>query len=127
MSDSECGASGRTQLQELCTVVSVMPYMLTSWAPSPTVRCHCATNDGLSASPPRTTKRIVSAAPVLAIAGSMTDTADGVCESTVIRSRRTSSANDSGSRVTHDGTTTNRPPCSKQPKISQTEKSNEHE
>ncbi|SKV67106.1 Uncharacterised protein [Mycobacteroides abscessus subsp. massiliense] len=52
------------------------------------------------------------------------DTADGVCVSTVTCSRTSSSWNSCGERATVSGTTTSRPPCSRAPQISHTEKSN---
>ncbi|GAA3236530.1 hypothetical protein GCM10010468_70840 [Actinocorallia longicatena] len=79
-----------------CTVVSVIPYMLTSRGPAP-VR-QPATRDGSSASPPNTTSRTDGGGP--AWTAWSWEKPDGVWLRTVTPSRSTSRANSSGLRDT---------------------------
>ncbi len=127
MSDSAVRtSSARSNRHEACTVVSVMPYMFTSWVRSPTAEYQRSTRLRSNASPANSTYRMCSVASGRAArAGSMTVSADGVWLSTVTRSRAHSSANSSGSQVVSRGTTTSFPPCSRHPNISYMDTSNE--
>src|SRR5215469_3313824 len=82
-----------------------------------------------SASPPKITyRKLWSEGSVLASTNGVNwRKAEGVWFSTVTRSRRSSSANASGERLTQYGTTTTFPPNSSAPQTSQTEKSKAQE
>ena len=112
-----------------CTVVSVMPYMLTScgrW--SPYRPNHPASWLKTRASPPKTTRRSDgSGAACAASADARWPKALGVWFSTVTPSCRSSVWKSAGEREVSYGTTTRRPPYSSAPHISHTEKSNANE
>ncbi len=109
-----------------CTVVSVIPYMLTRRG----VRSPCRANQpfrvpGSSASPAKmTSRRDSSAGSCGASAAEKCTKADGVWLRTVTPSARTSSRYASASRAVPSGTTTSRPPCSRAPHSSHTDTSN---
>ena len=109
-----------------CTVVSVIPYMLTSRGravPYPPTQPRSMA--GSSASPPKTTyRRPVPGKPASSAAPASCRKAVGVWLRTVTRSARRRSRNATGSRLVRYGTTTRRPPYSSGPHSSHTEKSN---
>ncbi|SAI08057.1 Uncharacterised protein [Bordetella ansorpii] len=108
-----------------CTVVSVMPYILTSAGrASPKRAIQPRSDSGASASPPKITWRSAKGSPVW-MAGDSHNwrKADGVWFSTVTPCVRSRPANSSGARLIQYGTTTSLPPVHSAPKISQTEKS----
>lgn len=114
-----------------CTVVSVMPYMLTRAGDSSPCRSsqgrRCA---GSRASPPNTTYRRASgpsSSPASWSAWTSCWKAEGVWLRTVTPSRRSSRRKSRGERLVSYGTTTSRPPCSSGPQNSQTEKSKAYE
>ncbi|CAM3224173.1 hypothetical protein MYSI104531_24550 [Mycobacterium simiae] len=106
------GASGA--LLDAHIVVSVGPYTLIMVRPG----AHRSTTSGGQGSAPIT--NVADSSPST---GSVA-TADGVWVSTVTRSPTIKSWKSAGERVIGSGTTTSRPPCSRAPQISHTEKSN---
>ncbi len=115
-----------------CTVVSVIPYMLTKVGASSGWRSYQgASRPTSSASPPKMTRRRLRSAPPSAASAASAATsapkADGVWLRTVTDSRRSRARNCSGERETSWSTTTSRPPCSSGPHSSHTEKSNDAE
>ena len=98
---------------DACTVVSVIPYMLTIRG-RPGWRCiHADSRAGSNASPPKTTVCNPSCSPTSgynASAVCRASKADGVCESIPTRSPTSSACNSSGERTTESATITSRPP-----------------
>ena len=112
------------------TVVSVIPYMFARRG----LLSPCRSNHGRRsfrrrASPPKIIQRNAegrgNAAFLWVVISSLN--ADGVWLSTVTLSLASNSTKAEGSRPSSRGTTTQRPPCSKAPHISQTEKSKANE
>ena len=108
-----------------CTVVSVVPYRLTSRGCSSPYRSSQAASVRTSrASPANSTYRsAASGSAASASAAASWPNAVGVWLHTVTRCRASNARNSAGSRLTSHGTTTSRPPVSQAPHISNTDTS----
>ncbi|GAA3011132.1 hypothetical protein GCM10010527_52990 [Streptomyces drozdowiczii] len=123
--------SASSRWKVVCTVVSVIPYMLTRTGPRSPCRSYHGRNDAKSSrSPPKMTRRRAvggSVSPSAASAAISWANAEGVWQSTVAPVRAAVSSTSRGDRLSSWVSTTSLPPCSSAPQISQTEKSKDAE